>query len=85
MPAPLHPLSKHLERWLPKFKPDDGLPSEEHLHNYMLAINLNEVDEEDVIVILFPYTLIGSIGSWYFSLPANSITSWDIFEEIFLD
>jgi len=68
MPAPLHP-----ERWLPKFNPDYGLPAEENLHNYMLAINLNEVDEEDVVVRLFPYTLTGSTRSWYFSLPTNSI------------
>lgn len=79
--APLHPLLKHLERWLPKFNPDDGLLVEEHIHNYMLAINLNEVDEEDVVVRLFPYTLTRSTGSWYFSLSTNFITSWDIFEE----
>lgn len=73
MPTPLHPLPKHPERWLPKFNPDDGLPAEENLHNYMLATNLNEVDEEDIVVILFPYTLTGSTGSWYFSSPVNSI------------
>lgn len=65
MPAPLHPLPKHPEIWLQKFNLDDGVPSEEHLHNYMLAINLNGVDEEYCIVRLFPYTLIGSAGSWY--------------------
>ena len=28
MPAPLHPLPKYPEIWLPKFNPDDGLPAE---------------------------------------------------------
>lgn len=49
----------------------------------MLAINLNGVVEEDCVVILFPYTLEGPAGSWYFSLKKTSITSWDIFEEQF--
>ena len=53
MKAPLHPLPKHPERWLPKFNIDDGLLAEEHLHNYMLVINLSEVDEKDIVVRLF--------------------------------
>jgi len=57
MPAPLHPLPKHPEKWLPKFNPDYGLLVEEILHNYMLAINLNDVDEEDVVVRLFLHLL----------------------------
>lgn len=81
MTTPLHPLPKHLERWLPMFNLDDQLPAEEHLHNYMMAINLNGVDEEDCVVRLFPYTLTSSVGSWYFLLPFRSITSWDMFEE----
>ena len=83
MPSSLHPLLKLPERWLPKFNRGDDLPAEKHLHNYMLAINLNEIYEEDIVVRLFPYTLIGLTGSWYFSLLANSITSWDIFERTF--
>ena len=35
-------------------------------------------------MILFPYTLEGSTGLQHFSLPGAAITSWDIFEEIFL-
>ena len=50
----------------------------------MLAINLSEVTEEGYVVRLFPYTFQGSTGSWYFSLPSGTITSWDIFEEQFL-
>lgn len=64
-------------KWFPKFNPDDGLPAEEHKNNFMLSINLNAVVEKDVVVILFPYALQGSVGSWYFSLPAGSINSWD--------
>jgi len=66
-----------------QFNPEDGLLAEEHLHNYMLTINLNGLYEEDLVVRLFLYILTVSAGSWYFSLPSNSITSWDIFEEQF--
>lgn len=84
MVGPLHSLSAHPEKWLPKFNLDDGLPTEEHINNFMLSINLNEVVEEYAFVILFPYTLQGSAGSWYFSLPFVSINSWDAFQEQFL-
>jgi len=32
MEIPLHPLPTHPEKWLPKFNPDDGLPTEEHIN-----------------------------------------------------
>ena len=47
MLAPLHALPKNPERCIPKFNPDDGLPTEEHIHNFMLAVNLNGVVEEN--------------------------------------
>lgn len=53
-------------------------------NKFRLSINLNEVVEEDAVVILFPYTLQGVAGSWYFSLPSSSINSWDAFQEQFL-
>ena len=80
MAGPLNPLPAHPEKWLPKFNPDNGLPAEEHINNFMLSINVNEVVEEDAIVGLFPYTLQGSVGSWYFSLLLGSINSWDAFQ-----
>jgi len=58
--------------------------AEEHINKFMLSINLNGVVNEDVVVRLFPCTFQGTSGSWYFSLPSGSITSWDIFQEQFL-
>lgn len=43
MVGPLHPFPDHLEKWLPNFDPHDGLPAEEHIKNFMLSINMNEV------------------------------------------
>ena len=84
MPAPLSQLLAHPEKWLPKFNRDVGILVEEHINNFMLLINLNGVTEEDTVVRIFPYTLQGVAGSWYFSLPSGSITSWNIFQEQFL-
>lgn len=50
----------------------------------MLAINLNELFEKDVVCRLFPYTFEGEVGSWYFSPPARSIGNLDTFKEQFL-
>lgn len=69
-----HPLLDHPEKWLPKYNPDDGLPAKEHIKNFMLAMNLNGDAHEDIVVRFFPYTLKGSVGSWYFSLLAGTIT-----------
>jgi hypothetical protein len=84
MPPPLSPIPAHPEKWLPKFNPEAGMLAEEHINNFMLSVNLNGVTNEDAVVRLFPYTMQGTAGSWYFSLPSGSITSWDIFQSQFL-
>lgn len=84
MPAPMSALPAHPEKWLPNFGPDTGILAEQHINNFMLSVNLNGVTQEDAVVKLFPYTLQEAAGSWYFSLPAGSITSWNIFQEQFL-
>ena len=84
MPAPLSQVPAHPEKWLPKFNPEASMLAEEQINNFMLSINLNGVTNEDVVVQLFPYTLQGTAGSWHFSLPSGSITSWDIFHNQFL-
>jgi len=81
MPTSLSQLPTHPEKWLPKFNPEAGMLVEGHINKFMLSINLNGVANEDDVVRLFPYTLQGAAGSWYFSLPSKSITSWDIFQE----
>ena len=63
MAAPLHDLLDNPGKWLPKFSPDLNIQAEEHINNFMLAINLNGVVHEDVVVRLFHYTLQGVAGS----------------------
>lgn len=60
MDGPLHQLLAHPKKLLPKFNPNNGLLVEERINNFMLSINLNQVEEEDAILRLFPYTLQGT-------------------------
>jgi len=83
-PTPLSQFPSHPEKWLPRFNPDIGILGDEHINNFMLSINLNGVTEEDVVIRIFKYTLQGAAGSWYFSLPLGSITSWNRSQEQFL-
>lgn len=77
----LHPIPKHPERQLPNFNPDNGTYAEEYLNNFMLAISLNAIIEENVVSRLFPYSFVGTSTTWYFSLPTGSINTCNTFEE----
>ena len=54
--APLHDLPKHTEKVLPKFDPGKGVSAEDHLKRFYMALNLLNVDYEDVVCSLFQYT-----------------------------
>jgi hypothetical protein len=43
------------------------------------------VQHEDVVCRLFPYTFENSSSTWYFNFPVGSITSWTKFQKDFLD
>jgi hypothetical protein len=43
------------------------------------------VQHEDIVCRLFPYTFENSASTWYFNLPVGSITSWTKFQKDFLD
>ena len=43
------------------------------------------VQHEDVVCRLFPYTFANLASTWYFNLPVGSITSWTKFQKDFLD
>ena len=44
-----------------------------------------DVQHEDVVCRLFPYTFINKSSTWFFSLTAGSIASWQQFEIAFLN
>jgi ribonuclease HI len=85
VPGPQHPLPKHPEKWLTKFDPDSKRTAEDHIMKFMLDIRLRNVEHEDVVYRLFPYTFDGNASTWYFSQQPHTITSWEKFESIFLE
>jgi hypothetical protein len=85
IPGRIHNLPWHPEKLLPKYDPEtSGLP-EDHIKKFILAIRLMNVQHEDVVCRLFPYTFENSASTWYFNLPVGSITSWTKFQKDFLD
>jgi hypothetical protein len=85
VPGAQHPLPKHPEKWLPKFDPDSKQIAEDHIKKFMLVVRLRNVEHEDVVCRLFPYTFEGNASTWYFAQQPHTILSWEKFESIFLE
>jgi hypothetical protein len=85
IPRQLHHLPRHPKKLLPKFDPEtSGLPKD-HIKKFILAIILMNVQHEDVVCIMFPYTFENLTSTWYFNLPVGSINSWMKFQKEFMD
>ena len=59
IPCAQHPLPKHLEKILPKLDPDNDVLPKDHIKQVMLSLRLLNVEHEDGVCILFPYTFQG--------------------------
>jgi hypothetical protein len=79
VPGDQHDLPENLDKWLSKFDPVSKQAPDEHISKFILVSNLRDVEEEDVIYQILPYTFEGEAYTWYFSLQANSIIDWDTF------
>jgi hypothetical protein len=84
VPVNQHDLLKNPDKWLPKFNPESKENPDDHINKFMLAVNLRDVEHEDIVCRLFPYAFEVEASAWYFSLQANSITNWDAFEDLFI-
>jgi hypothetical protein len=52
----LHEMPREFDKVLPKFDPDKSGSPEDHLNNFFLATHLLNVQHEDVVCRIFPYT-----------------------------
>lgn len=84
VPSAQHPLPKHLEKVLPKFYLDNGVTTKDHIKQCMIYLRLMDVQHEDVVCRLFPYTFVGQAFTWFLSLTTWSIESWEQFESSIL-
>ena len=76
VPRVQHQLTKHPDKLLPKFDPDNKEPVENHIHKFILALQTMNVQHEDMVCHLFPLKFEGNASAWYFSLVQGSITNW---------
>jgi hypothetical protein len=74
--GPQNPLPKHPEKLLPKFDPKKAILPEDHIKQFMLSLNLMNVQHEFVVCRLFYFTFQQKASSWFFILAPRSITSW---------
>ena len=84
IPGPTHPFPKHSKKFLPKYEPDDGVLPEYHIKQFMNALNLMNVEHENVVCRLFLHTLEGKATKWFFNRAPGSISSWQKIEEAFM-
>ena len=85
IPRRVHNVPQHLEKMLPKYDlGTSGLP-EDHIKKFILVIRLTNVQHEDVVCRIFPYTFENFSSTYYFNLPTRSITSWTKFQKDFLE
>jgi hypothetical protein len=85
IPGWVHNLPRHPEKLLPKFDSETSGLLEDHIKKFILAIRLMNVQHEDVVCRIFPYTFENPASMWYFNFPVRSITSWTKFQKVFLD
>jgi hypothetical protein len=85
IPGWVHILTRHLEKLLPKIDLETSRLPEDHIKKFILAIILMNVQHEDVLCRIFPYTFDNSTSTWYFNFPVGSITSWMKIQKEFLD
>ena len=84
VPGAQHPLPKHTKRRLPKFDLDNDVLLEDHIKQFMFSLRLMDVEHEDIVCRLFPYTFVGKTSIWFVSHATRSITSWKQFETSFM-
>jgi len=80
----MHEPPKRLERLLSKFNPYKAYSLEGHVKNLFLSNWLFDIRYKDMVCRLFPYTFKNKASTWYFNLPAGSITNWNDFEKSFI-
>jgi hypothetical protein len=73
---------------LPTFNGLTGEDPHTHLkefHMVCVGMKPNEVDEEQIKLKAFPFSLKGAAKAWFFSILPGSIGTWNAIKKIFLE
>jgi hypothetical protein len=83
-PIPLHDLPENYIKNLPKFTGEGDLTAAEHINFFDQFADVFGIEHEDVYSRLLVQTFEGQVRTWFRSLPAASILSYDALEDAFL-
>ena len=81
--GPLHEIPRKTISFLPKFNSEGNITTLEHIRKYEFVLHLLDIQYEDIICNLFPFTFEGKVSKWYYVLPINTIHGWSDFKRIF--
>jgi hypothetical protein len=84
LPVPLHDLPENYIKNLPKFTGEGDLTAAEHINFFDQFADIFGIEHEDVYSRLLVQTFEGQVRTWFRSLPAASIPSYDALEDAFL-
>jgi hypothetical protein len=81
---PLHDLPENYIKHFPKFTGEGDLTADEHINFFDQFADILGIEHEDVYLRLLVQTFEGQVRTWFQSLPAASILSYDALEDAFL-
>jgi ribonuclease HI len=84
LPVPLHDLPDNYIKNLPKFTGEGDLTAAEHINFFDQFADICGIEHEDVYSRLLVQTFEGQVRTWFRSLPAASIRTYDALEDAFL-
>ena len=81
--GPLHELSRKAVAFLPKFNGEGNITTLEHIRKYESILGLLDIQYEDVVCRIFPFTFEIKVSDWYFVIPIHTIHGWYDFKRVF--
>jgi hypothetical protein len=84
LPAVLHDLPDNYIKNLPKFTGEGELTAAEHINFFDQFTDICGIENEDVYSRLLVQTFEGQVRTWFQSLPAASIRTYNALENAFL-
>ena len=84
LPAVLHDLPENYMKSLPKFTGEGDLTVQEHINFFDQFDDILGIEHEDVYSRLLVQTFEGQVRTWFRSLPAGSLGSYQALENAFI-
>jgi hypothetical protein len=84
LPAVLHDLPENYMKSLPKFTGEGDLTAQEHINFFDQFADILGIEHEDVYSRLLVQTFEGQVRTWFRSLPAGSLGSYQALENAFI-